>query len=81
MSVEKAAREKMLDILVEIDRLPVSRWGCDGMLVSTPTGSTAYAFSLGGPIIWPDVQAFLVIRWPRTLFARPMVLAPTRWST
>lgn len=77
VSVEKAAREKMLDILVEIDGLPISRWGCDGMLVSTPTGSTAYAFSLGGPIIWPDVQAFLVVPMAaHALFARPMVLAP-----
>lgn len=77
VSVEKAAREKMLDVLVEIDALPVSRWGCDGMLVSTPTGSTAYAFSLGGPVIWPDVQAFLVVPMAaHALFARPMVLAP-----
>ena len=73
----RAAHEKMLDVLVEIDALPVSRWGCDGMLVSTPTGSTAYAFSLGGPIIWPDVQAFLLVPMAaHALFARPMVVAP-----
>ncbi len=77
VSLEKAAREKMLDVLVEIDRLPVSRWGCDGMLVSTPTGSTAYAFSAGGPVIWPDVEAFLVVPMAaHALFARPMVLDP-----
>lgn len=77
VSLEKAAREKMLDVLVEIDELPVSRWGCDGMLVSTPTGSTAYAFSVGGPVIWPDVQAFLVVPMAaHALFARPMVLDP-----
>lgn len=77
VSLEKAAREKMLDVLVEIDGLPVSRWGCDGMLVSTPTGSTAYAFSMGGPVIWPDVKAFLVVPMAaHALFARPLVLDP-----
>ncbi len=77
VSLEKGAREKMLDVLVEIDQLPVSRWSCDGMLVSTPTGSTAYAFSLGGPVIWPDVQAFQVIPMAaHALFARPLVLDP-----
>jgi len=77
VSLEKAAREKMLDLLVEIDRLPVSRWGCDGILVSTPTGSTAYAFSLGGPVVWPDVEAFLVVPMAaHALFARPLVLDP-----
>ncbi len=77
VSLEKAARERMLDVMVEIDGLPVSRWGCDGMLVSTPTGSTAYAFSVGGPVVWPDVEAFLVVPMAaHALFARPLVLDP-----
>ncbi len=77
VSVEKAAREKMLDMLIEVDHHPLSRWGCDGMLIATPTGSTAYAFSLGGPVIWPDVQAFLLCPMAaHALFARPVVLDP-----
>ena len=78
VSIEKAARERMLEVLVEIDGRPLSRWACDGMLVSTPTGSTAYAFSAGGPVIWPGVDALLVVPLSaHALFARPMVLSPT----
>jgi NAD+ kinase len=67
----------MLQLMVEIDGRPLSRWSCDGVLVSTPTGSTAYAFSAGGPVIWPDVQAMLVLPLSaHALFARPMVLSP-----
>jgi NAD+ kinase len=78
MSIEKAAREKMLELLVEIDGRPLSRWGCDGLLVATPTGSTAYAFSAGGPVIWPNVDALLVVPLSaHALFARPMVLGPS----
>lgn len=78
VSVEKLAREKMLNVLVEIDSRPVSRWSSDGVVVSTPTGSTAYGFSLGGPVIWPDVEAFMVIPIAaHALFARPLVLDPT----
>ena len=77
VSLEKAARTKMIDVLVSIDRLPVSRWACDGILVSTPTGSTAYAFSAGGPVMWPQLEAFQVVPLAaHALFARPMVLAP-----
>ncbi len=77
VSVEKAARERMLEVLVEIDGRPLSRWACDGMLVSTPTGSTAYAFSAGGPVIWPGVDALLVVPLSaHALFARPLVLGP-----
>jgi NAD+ kinase len=78
VSIEKAARERMLEVLVEVDGRPLSRWACDGMLVSTPTGSTAYAFSAGGPVVWPGVDALLVVPLSaHALFARPLVLSPT----
>jgi NAD+ kinase len=76
-SVEKAARERMLEVVVEVDGRPLSRWGCDGVVCSTPTGSTAYNFSAGGPIVWPEVQALLVVpNAAHALFARPMVVSP-----
>lgn len=75
--VEKASREKMIEVAVEVDGRPVSSFGCDGMVVSTPTGSTAYNFSAGGPIIWPTVQAIAVVPLSaHALFARPLVVAP-----
>jgi NAD+ kinase len=76
-SVEKAARERMLEIVVEIDDRPLSRWGCDGVVCATPTGSTAYNFSAGGPIVWPEVSALLMVPISaHALFARPMVVSP-----
>ncbi len=78
VTIEKASRERMLEVLVEVDGRPLSRWACDGMLVATPTGSTAYAFSAGGPVIWPGVDALLVVPLSaHALFARPLVLGPT----
>lgn len=77
-SVEKAARERMLEVVVEIDGRPLSRWACDGVVCATPTGSTAYNFSAGGPIVWPGVDALLMVPISaHALFARPMVVAPT----
>jgi NAD+ kinase len=77
-SVEKAAREKMLEVVVEVDGRPLSRWGCDGVVCATPTGSTAYNFSAGGPIVWPGVEALLMVPISaHALFARPLVVAPT----
>ena len=76
-SVEKAARERMLELVVEIDDRPVSRWGCDGVVCATPTGSTAYNFSAGGPIVWPEVSALLMVPISaHALFARPLVVSP-----
>ncbi|MCW2800413.1 MAG: kinase [Aeromicrobium sp.] len=76
-SVEKAARERMLELVVEIDDRPVSRWGCDGIVCATPTGSTAYNFSAGGPIVWPEVSALLLVPISaHALFARPLVVSP-----
>ena len=78
VSIEKAARERMLEVVVEVDGRPLSRWACDGVLVATPTGSTAYAFSAGGPVIWPGVDALLLVPLSaHALFARPLVLGPT----
>jgi NAD+ kinase len=77
-SVEKAARQRMLEVVVEVDGRPVSRFGCDGVVCATPTGSTAYNFSAGGPVVWPGVEALLMVPISaHALFARPMVVAPT----
>ena len=76
-SVEKAARERMIDVVVEVDGRPLSRFGCDGVVFATPTGSTAYAFSAGGPVVWPEVEAVLMVPiCAHALFARPMVVSP-----
>lgn len=81
-SIEKAAREKMLEVMVAVDGRPLSRWGCDGVVVATPTGSTAYAFSAGGPIVWPEVEAILMVPLSaHALFSRPIVVAPTSQLT
>ena len=75
-SVEKSSRERILDVVVEVDGHPVSAFGCDGVLCSTPTGSTAYAFSAGGPVVWPEVQALLVVPSnAHALFAKPLVVS------
>jgi NAD+ kinase len=77
-SLERTNRERMLEIAVAVDDRPLLRFGCDGLLCATPTGSTAYAFSAGGPIMWPDVDALLVVpNAAHALFARPIVVAPT----
>ncbi len=75
-SVEKLARERMLEVLVRVDDRALSRWATDGVLVSTPTGSTAYAFSAHGPVIWPDLSALLLVPLSaHALFNRPLVLS------
>lgn len=77
-SVEKEARERMLEVIIEIDGRPLSRFGCDGVVCATPTGSTAYNFSAGGPVVWPTVEALLMVPISaHALFARPLVVAPS----
>jgi NAD+ kinase len=76
-TVEKSARERMLEVVVEVDSRPLSSFGCDGVVISTPTGSTAYAFSAGGPVVWPSVDALLMVPLSaHALFARPLVISP-----
>lgn len=76
-TVEKASRERMLEVVMEVDGRPLSSFGCDGIVVASPTGSTAYNFSAGGPVIWPTVEAIAVVPLSaHALFARPLVVSP-----
>ncbi|WP_380168508.1 NAD kinase [Jannaschia sp. R86511] len=75
VAVEKASRQRMLEIILEVDGRPLTRFGCDGIVTATPTGSTAYAFSAGGPVVWPEVEAMLVVPLSaHALFARPLLV-------
>lgn len=77
ISIERKSTT-MAELFVQIDDRPLSRWGCDGIICATPTGSTAYAFSAGGPVLWPEVQAIVLLPIAaHALFAKPMVIAPT----
>lgn len=76
-TIEKSATEKMLEVVIEIDHKPLTSFGCDGVILGTPTGSTAYSFSAGGPVIWPSVEALTVVPLSaHALFARPLVVSP-----
>lgn len=82
ISVEKGARERMLELRVDVDDRPLSRYGCDGVVCATPTGSTAYAFSAGGPVVWPEVEALLLVPISaHALFSRALVTAPSSTIT
>ena len=75
-TVERS-HSQMVELFVQIDDRPLSRWGCDGVICATPTGSTAYAFSAGGPVLWPEVEAIVVLPLAaHALFSRPMVISP-----
>jgi NAD+ kinase len=77
-AIEKANRERMIEVVMEVDGRPVSAFGCDGVVLATPTGSTAYAFSASGPVVWPEVEALLMVPISaHALFAKPLVVAPT----
>jgi NAD+ kinase len=63
--------------VIGVDGRPLSRFGCDGVVCATPTGSTAYAFSAGGPVVWPEVEAMLMVPISaHALFAPPLVVSP-----
>lgn len=76
-SVEKSSRERLMDVIVAVDGRPLTQFGCDGVVMATATGSTAYAFSAGGPVVWPDVEALLMVPLnAHALFSRPVVVTP-----
>ncbi|MFE4197395.1 NAD kinase [Paenarthrobacter sp. NPDC056912] len=76
-AIEKANRERMLEVVTEVDERPLTSFGCDGVVLATPTGSTAYAFSSGGPVVWPEVEALVIVPISaHALFAKPLVVSP-----
>nr|WP_045822932.1 NAD kinase [Williamsia herbipolensis] len=76
-SIQNPGNQGVLEVVTEVDGRPVASYGADGILVSTPTGSTAYAFSAGGPVMWPDLEAILVVPSnAHALFTRPLVTSP-----
>ena len=76
VTIERST-EAMIELFVQVDHRPLSRWGCDGVICATPTGSTAYAFSAGGPVVWPDVEALVLLPLAaHALFSDPMVISP-----
>lgn len=76
VTVERSSTQ-MLELFLQIDGRPLSKWGCDGVICATPTGSTAYAFSAGGPVVWPEVSALVLLPLAaHALFSRPMVVSP-----
>lgn len=76
-TVEKGQPARMLEVLVEVDGRRLSRYGCDGVVCATPSGSTAHAMSAGGPVVWPEVEALLLVPISaHALFSRPLVISP-----
>ena len=76
-TVERSDLRRTIDLSVAVDGHPLSSFGCDGIVIATATGSTAHAFSAGGPVIWPDVDALLMVPLAaHALFARPLVVGP-----
>lgn len=74
--VERGPYSQLIDILVENDQVYVCHFKCDGLIVSTPTGSTAYSLAAGGPIMTPQVKAYVATPIaPHSLTSRPLVFS------
>jgi NAD+ kinase len=77
-TIEKGDPARMIEVVIEVDGRPLSSFGCDGVVMATSTGSTAHAFSAGGPVVWPDVEGMLLVPVSaHALFARPLVVGPS----
>lgn len=77
MSLQRDVTARMMTFRVTVDGRNLSHYPADGVMVSTPTGSTGYSLSAGGPIVDPVVRALLLTAIaPHTLSVRPLVLGP-----
>lgn len=75
--VERSSRHRVVRLRVDVSGERLATFNADGVIVATPTGSTAYALSAGGPIISPRAEALVIVPVsPHMMFSRPVVLAP-----
>lgn len=79
VTVHRAQNQCLIDLAIYVDGVYLNTFSADGIILSTPSGSTAYSLSAGGPILSPDLRAFVITPiCPHTISNRPIVLIPEK---